>query len=207
MEFDCQKDDFSTSSTKFFDYIPKVYNLFDAAALDVVAPTELRDKIPMAWLNKLDDAHNENPSRIAFSYDCKFCMHHQNSEQARVEHQRLNNELNLNRRYEPKMEQKKNVRGKAMLSADTTLPGDDQFAGKWGNGQKKNKGRHLSVFEGYMPEAPLQQPEYVCTAPFTNDNRGRGIMCGQQGYSSAPHGYSQPQFSQYDNQQFGRNDY
>ncbi len=54
------------------------------AALDVVASTELRDKIPLAWLNKLNDAHDEDPSRLTFLYDQEICQHLQNTEHARA---------------------------------------------------------------------------------------------------------------------------
>ncbi len=118
-------------------------------------------------------------------YDREVCMHHQNSERARAEHQRLNNELNLNRRDDLKMEPKRNLKGQTLLSADMTLLGDDEFAGKQGNGQKKNKGKCPLAFEGYLPEAPVQQAEYVCIAPFNNDNQGRGSTQAQRGYSSA----------------------
>ncbi len=71
-------------------------------------------------------------------------------------------------------EPKKNFRGQALLSAETTVPSDEQFAGKGGNGQEKNKGRPSSAFQGYTPEALVQQVECICTAPFNNDSRGRG---------------------------------
>ncbi len=49
-------------STMFLDLVSKGFSQFDAAALDVIASTELREKIHLAWLSKLDDAHNEDPS-------------------------------------------------------------------------------------------------------------------------------------------------
>ncbi len=73
-------------------------------------------------------------------------MHHQNSERAWAERQKLNNELNPNKRDEQKMEPKKNLRGQALLSADTALPGDEQFTGKGKMGRKKQMAdahRHL----------------------------------------------------------------
>ncbi len=119
----------------------KGYSQFNAAALDVVASTELRDKIPQAWLNKLDDAYDGNLARLAFSYDREICQHLQNSERTQSEHQRLNNELCTDRRDDSKMEPKKNFKGQAVLSTEMTVLSDKQFARNRGNGQKKAKGR------------------------------------------------------------------
>ncbi len=58
---------------------------------------------------------------------------------------------------ESRMEPKKDCKGQVMLSAEMTLLSDEQFAGKHGNGQKKAKERPLSVFQGYTPEAAMQQ--------------------------------------------------
>ncbi len=85
----------------------------------------------------------------------------QNCERAQSEHQRLNNELRLDRKDESRMEPRKNFKGWAMLSAETTVLSDEQFAGKRGNSQKKAKGRSPSAFQGYTPEAPMQQVEYI----------------------------------------------
>ncbi len=93
MKLDCNKDDFSVFSTKFFDLVSKAYSQFNAVALDVVVSTVLRDKIPQAWLNKLDDVHDENLARLAFSCDHGICQHLQNSERVQSEHQKLHNEL------------------------------------------------------------------------------------------------------------------
>ncbi len=57
-----------------------------------------------------------------------------------------------------------------------------------------------------MPEALVTQAEYQ-TAPFNNNDRGRGNAWGQHDYSSTPHGYSQPQFPRNDNQQFNHSGY
>ncbi len=62
LKFDCNKEEFSTFSTKFLDLASKAFSQFDLAALDIMASSELREKIPIAWLNKLDDAHNEDLS-------------------------------------------------------------------------------------------------------------------------------------------------
>ncbi len=80
LKFDRNKDDFTAFSTKFLDLVSKAYHAFDLAALDFVASTALRDKLPQAWLNKLDDAHNENPAQITFSYDREVCQLLQDTE-------------------------------------------------------------------------------------------------------------------------------
>ncbi len=74
MKFDRYKDNFTNFSTRFLDVAAKAYHAFDPATLDFAASTALRDKLPQAWLNKLDEAHNEDPSRIAFSYDWEVCQ-------------------------------------------------------------------------------------------------------------------------------------
>ncbi len=74
MKFDRTKDNFTEFLTRFFDVAVKAYHKFDLAALDFAASTALRDKLPQAWLNKLDEAHNEDPSQIAFSYDREVCQ-------------------------------------------------------------------------------------------------------------------------------------
>ncbi len=148
MKFDHNKDNFSTFSTKFFDLVAKIYSQFNAAALDVVASTELRDKIPQAWLNKLNDAHDENPARLAFLYDCEICQHLQNTEHVWAESQKLNNELCMDRKDNSKVDQKKNFKGQAVFSAETNAPSNEQFARKCGNGQTKAKGRTPSAFQG-----------------------------------------------------------
>ncbi len=74
LKFDHNKDNFTAFSTTFLDLASKAYHAFDPAALDFVASTALRNKIPQAWLNKLDEVHNEDPSRIAFSYDREVCQ-------------------------------------------------------------------------------------------------------------------------------------
>ncbi len=94
LKFNCNKDDFLTFSTKFFDLVSKGFSQFNAAALDVIASTELREKIPLAWLNKLNDVHDEDPSQITFSYDREVCQHLQNTECAWAESQRLHSKLN-----------------------------------------------------------------------------------------------------------------
>ncbi len=200
VKFDQTKDDFAIFSSKFLYLVAKAFHSFDLAALDVVASSELRDKIPWAWLNKPDEAHDERPSIIAFSYDCEFCMHLQNSELAEAECQQLTNELKMGRRDEMKMEQKKNPKMQVVLNTDTALPDEEQFARRCGTGQKKTKNKHPSIYEGYRPEAPVQQAEFARAAPLNNDSQGRGGNRGQCGYSSAPcGGYSQ--------QHFGSNNY
>ncbi len=51
LKFNRNKDDFTTFSTKFLDLVSKAYHMFDPAALDFVASTALRDKLPQAWVN------------------------------------------------------------------------------------------------------------------------------------------------------------
>ncbi len=46
LKFDHNKDDFSTFSTKFFGLVSKGFSQFNAAALDVVASTKLRERFP-----------------------------------------------------------------------------------------------------------------------------------------------------------------
>ncbi len=87
MKFDHTKDNFTAFSTKFLDVVAKAYHAFDPAALDFIALTALRGKIPLVWLNKLDEAHNEDPLRIAFSYDREVCQLLQDTERARAESQ------------------------------------------------------------------------------------------------------------------------
>ncbi len=87
MKFDRYKDDFTEFSTRFYDMAAKAYHAFDLAALDFIASAALRDHLPQAWLNKLDEAHNEDATRIAFSYDREICQLVQNTERVRSESQ------------------------------------------------------------------------------------------------------------------------
>ncbi len=80
LKFDCNKDDFTTFSTKFLDLTANAYHRFDPATLDFVASTALRDKLPQAWLTKLDEVHNEDPTRMVFSYDWEVCQLLQDTE-------------------------------------------------------------------------------------------------------------------------------
>ncbi len=73
MRFDHAKADFTEFLMRFYDMAAKAYHAFDPAALDFTTSTVLRDHLPQAWLNKLDEAHNANPARIAFSYDREVC--------------------------------------------------------------------------------------------------------------------------------------
>ncbi len=80
LKFDRTKEDFTAFSTKFLDLVSKGYNAFDSATLDFVASTALREKLPLAWLNKLDDVHYEDLTRIAFSNDWEVCQFLQDTE-------------------------------------------------------------------------------------------------------------------------------
>ncbi len=60
--------------------VAKAYHAFDPAALDFAAFAALRDHLPQVWLNKFDEAHNEDSSRIAFSYDRDICQLLQDTE-------------------------------------------------------------------------------------------------------------------------------
>ncbi len=60
--------------------VAKAYHAFDPATLDFAVSAALRDHLPQAWLNKLDKVHNEDSSRIAFSYDRDICQLLQNME-------------------------------------------------------------------------------------------------------------------------------
>ncbi len=80
MKFDRYKDDFTEFSTRFYDMVAKAYHAFDPAALNFAASAALRGHLPQAWLNKLDEAHNEDAARIVFSYDREICQLLQNTE-------------------------------------------------------------------------------------------------------------------------------
>ncbi len=148
MKFDWWKDDFTEFSTRFYDMAAKDYYQFDPVALDFAASVALRDHLPQAWLNKLDEAHNEDAHRMAFSYDRDICQLLQNMERARSESQRLYSELKADN---SKTEPKKNAKGQPMLNADTGPPSNGQNDGQHGNGRKKgNQGRPPSAFMEFM---------------------------------------------------------
>ncbi len=89
----------------------------------------------------------------------------------RAESQRLHSELN--RKDDSRTDPKKNFKGQPVFNVDMATQNDEQSIGQRGNGRKKGKGRSPSTFQGYMPEATLQQAEY-CTVPFNNGgNRER----------------------------------
>ncbi len=165
MKFDHTKGDFTEFSTRFFDVAAKAYHKFDPAALDFAASTALRDKLPQAWLNKLDEAHNEDPSRIAFSYDQDVCQLLQDTERACSESQWLYSELN--KKDDAKTEPKKNFKGQPMFNTDTAPPNNKQNDGQCGGGQRKGRGNPPSAFQEFLPDIGLQQMDKQ-VAPFDN---------------------------------------
>ncbi len=121
LKFDRNKDEFTDFSTKFLSLVHKAYSSFDPANLDKVASSELRDKIPLGWLIKLVDAHDEDVSRITFTYDHDFCEHLQAVERARSKHQCLNDALKNGDKDEKKGEQEKNQKAQVATVNETIL--------------------------------------------------------------------------------------
>ncbi|MCP4605369.1 MAG: hypothetical protein GY847_33425, partial [Proteobacteria bacterium] len=120
MKFDRNKDDFTEFSMRFYDMVAKAYHVFDPAALDFAASAALRDHLPQAWLNKLDEAHNEDSTRIAFSYDRDICQLLQNTERVHSESQRLYSKLS--KKDDTRTDSKKNDKGQPVFNTDTAPP-------------------------------------------------------------------------------------
>ncbi|MCP4698291.1 MAG: hypothetical protein GY862_15770, partial [Gammaproteobacteria bacterium] len=195
MKFDRWKDDFTEFSTRFYDMAAKAYHRFDPAALDFAASAALRDHLPLAWLNKLDEAHNEDSNRITFSYERDYCQLMQNTERARSELQRLYSEL---RKDNGKPDTKKNAKGGPMFNTDTGAPSEPQNEGQRGNGRKKwNRGKPPSAFAQYLPDTGSQQMDQQ-TPPHFDGGGGRGRGNGQEQHGSwnPLRGFKQHNYSQ-----------
>ncbi len=174
---------------RFYDMAAKAYHVLDPAALDFAVSIALRPHLPVAWLNKLDEAHNKDVSRIAFMHDRDICQLLQNTERAHSELQCLNSELKADG---SKPESKRN--GKAMLVFNTdTVPAENgQNNGQRGNGKRRgNRGRTPSAFAQYAPNTGLGQMDKR-TPPFENGGaHGRGNGQNQSSSWNPMRGFKQ----------------
>ncbi len=155
----------------------------------------LRDHLPQAWLNKLDEAHNEDAARIAFSYDREICQLLQNTEWARSESQRLYSEL---KKDDTKTDIRKNVKGQPVFNADTAPPNNGQSEGQRVNGQKRGKGPPLSAFLQFVPDIGPQQRDKQ-PPPYDNGGaHGRGNGQNLHGSWNPVRGFRQQHFPRND---------